>query len=843
MRRGFLILGLALITLNSFSADKKEIKITRCEIPPKIDGILDDQIWSCAVKIDDFIQYEPYNGIKPSQRTEVFLSYDNRAIYVGAKLYDTATDSILTELSTRDEIHHSNADLFGIMINPFNDGVNMVEFLVSASGVQSDAKHTGGHTDRNWNAVWESRVKIVEDGWIVEMKIPYSALRFPNKLDGGWGLHLVRHIRRYREWDSWTYIDPNQRGMAHQAGVMKGIKDVDPPLRLSLTPYISGYLENNTDGDWGSTFNGGLDLKLGLNESFTLDMTLIPDFGQVQSDDQVLNLSPYEVRYNEKRAFFTEGTELFSKGNVFYSRRVGSEPIRSDEVEDQLRENEIVEYNPSETGLINATKISGRTSGGLGIGIFNAMTSATYATVKDTLIEQTNDSILLGLTSGELQDVDRKILTQGFTNYNMIVLDQNLWNNSYVSLLNTNVWHDSETYTANVTGTEFRLTFLDNLFTLFGRGTYSNRQIDTAGDEGYAYFLQFSKSKGRFQFELSHSLETDEYNPNDLGYLRRNNEMSYNLELEYDINEPFGKFLRWGNSLDFRYSSLYTPREFSRFNISFRSHTVLKNYYSVGMHGNWTPVEQNDFFEPRVDGRVFKQSTSFMYFLWMSTDYRKMLAFDFRFGQWWGDQDYDQNNYWVSVEPKVRASDKLFLSLDVRWEKAYNQLGFVTYDQVDENNYNIDFGKRDVTTLNQEIEANYKFNNKAALSLRIRHYWRFVEYDDYYRLQEDGYLSNSIGYETYGNDMNINYNAFNIDLQYVWRFAPGSELSLVWKNAIYTYDSQVIRDYVDNLDMTLGSPQINSISLKILYYLDYQSVRRRKVRDVVASIFDYNKNS
>ncbi|WP_400194308.1 DUF5916 domain-containing protein [Hymenobacter sp. B81] len=236
----------------------------------------------------------------------------------------------------------------------------------------------------------------------------------------------------------------------NQWGLLTGIRNIKAPLRLSLAPYISGYVNHypyNEQGKRNATtsFNGGADVKYGINESFTLDATLVPDFGQVISDNQVLNLSPFEVQFNENRQFFTEGTELFNKGNLFYSHWVGAMLLGFGRVESQLRKGttesdgrrpgEFIARNPDMTRLLNATKISGRTSKGLGLGLFNALSNNVYAMVQDSAT-----------------GTQRQVLTQPFSNYNIFVLDQSLKNNSFVSLINTNITRAGATYDANVTG-------------------------------------------------------------------------------------------------------------------------------------------------------------------------------------------------------------------------------------------------------------------------------------------------------------------------------------------------------------------------------------------------------
>jgi hypothetical protein len=800
------------ISVYSQTKERKNVSAVKISDHLRIDGILDESVWETAAIANNFIQHEPFNGILPLLETEIKIAYDNYALYVAAIMYDSSPDSILRELSLRDKFDGANADLFAILVSPFDDGVNGFEFMVSAAGVQSDGKHLGSDGDPSWDGVWESAVKITEKGWIVEMKIPYSALRFPSKPVQSWGINFFRNIRRYREWSSWSFVDNNAQEIISQLGQLTDIKDIEPPLRLSVSPYVSAYLEKNESGIWGNNFNAGMDLKWGINQSFTLDMILIPDFGQVQSDDQILNLSPFEIMYNEKRAFFTEGTELFNKAGIFYSRRVGGRPKFKSELHSVLDTNEIIIENPIETKLINATKISGRTNSGLGIGFFNAMTSAVDGIIMDTLTNK-----------------KRSFQTQGFTNYNMLVLDQSLKNNSYISLVNTNVIYDNHNYMANVTGTEAVLKNKENTYQFFTRGTLSQILTDS-NTFGHAYFLQFSKIKGQFLFELNHNTESDTYDPNDLGYLQSNNESSWSTEIEYNINKPFWKVLNWKNELEMVYKSLYQPRKFTDFAINLSTHTTFaKRYISTRLEIGLYPFENHDYHEPRVNGFewMFKRPRYGFVEGMISTDYRKTFAVDFMPGAWKA-FDYDRYGYWFYLSPRVRINDKWQIIYSLNFNNEFNSFGHVDHYDVSENNAAIFFGKRDQLTISNTLNTGFIFNNKSSLSLRVRHYWSRVEYDDYYQLLKSGYLSEPIDYNTYGSDFDANYNAFTIDLQYLWRFAPGSELSIVWKNSINTHSNQIINNFIENFSNTLESNQLNSISLKFLYYLDYQYLVKKK---------------
>lgn len=414
----FLLLA---ISLNALSLPQsKQLNATKFKgKSPQIDGLLNDSIWLTATIANDFVQFEPVNGSPATEKSEVLFAYTDEAIYIGATLYDSNPKSILKELSRRDVIESMKSDYFSVLLSPYNDGINAVEFMVSAAGVQADVNYSGYTEDTNWDAVWVSAVQHTEAGWLVEIKIPYSALRFSTKSNQTWGVNFMRRVKSKNEVASWNPINNGIKGVTNQMGIVTGISELKPPIRLAIFPYISGYYEKTpTKKNPSQSFNGGMDIKVGITKGVTLDATLIPDFGQVQSDDQIYNLSPFEVQYNEKRQFFIEGMDLFKRGGIFYSRRIGGSPAGNGTIGNYMNTNEVIKENPAETNMINGTKITGRTAGGLGIGVLNAITAKTEATVEDTVT---------GLS--------RKIKTQGLTNYNIFVLDQNLKTTRMLALL------------------------------------------------------------------------------------------------------------------------------------------------------------------------------------------------------------------------------------------------------------------------------------------------------------------------------------------------------------------------------------------------------------------------
>lgn len=804
------------IANNGIDPNKKSVKASEIQVAPVIDGVLDDPIWQNVLPATDFVQNRPNPGVPASSVSEVKIVYDNEGIYVGAMLHDMRPDSIQKELSERDNL--ANTDWFGIIIDAYRDGINGFGFIVSASNVQFDTKYSTFGEDAGWDAVWESKVNITSEGWVVEMMIPYSALRFPDTEEQIWHLNLVRSVARSQEKSFWSEVDPQVDGFLNQSGYLDGIENISSPPRLQATPFIAVYGQQHHDASadqvntYGRSISGGMDVKWGLSDAFTLDMTLIPDFGEAQSDNQVLNLSPFEVRFNENRPFFTEGTELFNKGGLFYSRRIGGRPLNYFDIYDQYDEEDIIS-NPSQTQLYNATKISGRNAKGLGIGFFNATSGRTYATVRDPEL-------------GEM-----KVLTDPLTNYNVLVLDQNLPNNSYATLINTTVLREGDAYDANVTGTDFLLRNKSNTYSIGGRAAVSQQYHPGQTDLGHTASLRLRKTSGKIQAGLTYNEESDTYDPNDLGFLFNNNERSISGFVEYNQFEPFGKFNRAGVGLFTVYNRLYNPDEFTRWGVNLWTWAESKNFWNFNVWTFVSPGNNYDYFEPREEGRVWVKPGSADGGFWVGSDSRKRVRITLN-GGYWSAFEKDWHDYWLNVGTRFRYNDRFNVQMNVERGFGRNDIGYVNneertvFDPQTEEQYTVNdifFGRRDRKTIEASFRANYTFDANMTLSFRLRHYWSAVSYNSFHLLEADG----SLGTTDYDGDHDNDFDAFNIDLVYRWRFAPGSDIFIVWKNSIYSSHEVVSRDYFRNLDGLFRSPQDNSLSLKVIYFLDYASLTRR----------------
>ncbi len=796
----FLILFPSII----FSQTKKTITAFRTEIAPIIDGDLSDSVWQKAPSGAGFIQYVPNPGKEATQNSEFKILYDNTSIYVYAMNFDTSPDSISHQLTKRDDT--GVADFFAFAIDPFNDAKINYTFVVTSAGVQSDYKYLDGNsTDWNWNAVWKSEVKIVKNGWAVEYKIPYSALRFPNIDTQNWGINVRRYINRTRESSSWSEIDPSASNSILKNGNLLGISKIKSPVRLSLSPFIATYIQKY-DGEKASVFfKGGMDLKYGINESFTLDMMLIPDFGQVQSDDKRLNLSPFELYYEENRSFFTEGTELFNRADIFYSRRIGGMPEKYWDVESNISESEKLISNPSDLRMLNATKISGKTKGGLSLGFLNGMTSKSFAVIQDTIT-----------------GIEREFVTQNFTNYNVLAIEQTLKNNSYLSFINTNYVISGGENVSNVTGTDFKIANKENKYSLTGIGVYSYKSDSINNStSGYLYNLRMSKISGNFQFYLSHQISNDSYQNNDMGYFTRNNEMIESFWMAYRMNKPKGKFLNYSASTAYSRVYQFKPFHYARSEMNFSFNGTFLNHHSAGLSAGISPEENYDFYEPRVAGKFVITPPFFFTGAWISSNYNKKFALDANVG-FWKASYYNQNGNWVNFSPRFRLSDRIMFIYSFSNENDNGGYGFTGIDDVTEIIY---FGQRNINTVTNTLNIYYTHNNKISMNLRARYFRSTVDYNKFVTLRDDGRFDTAPADYSYSN---VNFNAFNIDMSITGEFAPGSFITLVWKNEIFASDENSDLDYFSNFGNTWKEPQTNTISLKIIYYLDYLYLQRKK---------------
>ena len=555
----------AVLLLQSASVDRPPsvrptVTAVRVVRAPSVDGRLDDPAWALVPPITRLLQTDPDEGRLVSESTEVRIVYDNDAVYVGARLFDSDPRRIIGRLARRDASTHS--DEFRVFLDSYYDRRTAFEFVVNAAGVKKDALigDDGDFDDASWDPVWAAATSVDSRGWTAEIRIPFSQLRFPKAQEQMWGVHFVRWIERKHEQALFPFIGKKENGLVSRFAQLVGIRDVGPSRRLELLPYAVGrgtYLRSkdprNPFEPPASYYRGtGADVKYGVNSSLTLDATLNPDFGQVEVDETFVNLSAFEQFLEEHRPFFVEGTDIFQFGSsgggvnsfsgtplYFYSRRIGrepqGEPTSSGEFEDV----------PTNTTILGAAKLSGRAPGGWSVGLIDAVTARERATVLDTT-SRTYARDEVEPPANYLVGRLRRDANSGNTSVGLLATATNRWPNSPAL--------DVLPRGAYAAGVDFFRRWRDNTYSLAGSvgGSYiegdpaaiqqaqrsSNRYYRRPDARSFHYDptrtslaggsadLYFNKVAGTWRWGIAGSTTSPGFEVNDLGFQKRVDQVS-----------------------------------------------------------------------------------------------------------------------------------------------------------------------------------------------------------------------------------------------------------------------------------------------------------------------------
>ncbi len=819
LRLRFILTFLLYLSFSSSYCQVRNIPAVKIDQHIKIDGNLDDAAWQTIVPTGNFITSSPAFGKPSSHKTLVKIAYDNTAVYIGAYMYDDPAN-IRKQITARDVISQQDVDYFVVGFDTYHDRQNAFVFRVTAAGVQGDARESqngsnvGGVVfDASWDAVWESKTSIKADGWVAEIRIPFSAIRFSKNTHQDWGLNFARFIRKENENSIWSPVNPNISGDINQWGDWLGLQHITPPLRLSFLPYLSGGFRVSPTAMGNVTEylkSGGMDVKYGLNEGFTLDMTLIPDFAQVQSDNVFLNLSPFEVKFDDYRSFFTEGTELFNKSGLFYSRRIGAAPAGAAGVLHTYGNtaNYKIVKNPGITRLYNATKFSGRTKGKLGIGIFNAASAPMYAKIEN-----------------RGNGVDSSILTEPFTNYNIIVLDQALKNRSSVSFTNTNVLRKGNSRNANVSSIDVSMFDKKNMHNVSFTGKYSSIWGTQVKKNGYNIGTSAGKVSGLIQYSGSLGIKSDNYDPNDLGYLTNNNSLTYSGAVSYNMLKPTRNFLNHTYRLNFSNNFLYRPFNWSSLSVSASAFFLFRNFWDMTLQFSSSPRWNKDYYlNSSVYNGYFLRRTPY-YYLGVSgnSDSRKKLHFNWTLGG--AESPLPNDPYWTSTMGfRYRFSNKFQASTSMVIEQDRGNWGWAFVNNPDGSPV---IARRNVKRNTAILSAQYNFNARMNWNVRVRHYWSILDNTNFYKLKPDGYWDEI----AFMPGLDVNFNTFNMDMFYTWDFLPGSRLTIAWKNALggnVAIDPYTNMTYLKNFGKVLDNPHSNEITVKIVYFLDYLTIKNKR---------------
>jgi len=803
----------------TFSQDRKILNINRFDSPPKIDGILNDANWKTLIPATKFERWMPNNGSSEKDGYEhfVYIGYDDNAIYVAGKFNNP--NPIPVEFSQRDDIWEINAETFFISINSYDDNINEQSFQVTSAGTLGDSYTSGEMSDEDWDfdTVFESKVSIGNKSWSMEMRIPYSALRFPSKKIQKWGINFGRKIAESGEVYTWNFVDQKNANYGESMGITSEIKDISPPIRLFFYPYAQSSIDFKKGSSPLNGYSAGMDLKYGINNSFTLDATLIPDFGQVTFDDKELNLSPFEQQFDENRAFFTEGSSLFKKadrisfrgGSFFYSRRIGDE-ISFDE-EDILNANEKILSYDRKADLLNSIKLTGTTSSGLSIGFINSITDNAYASIENSL-------------TGKI----RKEKIAPATNFNVLSLNQQVLNEySTISFLNANVYRIGEGFdNSNNSAFVFNLFDDKRKFNIKGNVNQSNSPVFSE-TKGFRGALAFDKLTGSLRYGFGWRGVDANYYQNDLGYYNNRNDQSIYAKVSYMTFNPTDLYEKLQAYLYVFESSRFYPKIKKSSGWRLGGEIISPKLEEIKLVIDYDSKNKN-FEEPRSKNSFINEPAKYEFQLQYKSDTRKKIQYSLGMEHSYAVEElFDEKKNDIEINSGIgfRLSNNFNLDYEIKNEINYDDVGYVYKE-----NENIYFGKRDVKALENNLILNYNFDSYKSLNLRFRQFWSSAKYDDSF------FLLNSKGERVVSdksiidNDPNTNFNLWNLDLSYNWEFLPGSKLTLLYRNNIFNENNLSGISYYSSTKELFQKPIDHQVSIRINYFLDYNLIKRKKKR-------------
>ena len=523
---------------------------------PKINGVLDEKIWSLGEWQGDFIQQFPYSGLPASEKSYFKILYDHSNLYVALICLDSEPDKIIDKLGRRDS---RAGDIAGIALDSYFDKRTAFEFSITVAGQKMDLKHLGDWGfDFNWNAVWDGATTRTDTGWIAEIKLPFSQIRYANQEQHVWGLHFYRVISRKQEANSWNPIPREAPATVYLFGELKGIENIRSSRQVEFLPYgLASYSHLQGENQEGSfEFNGGLDAKVGISSDFTLDLSVNPDFGQVEADPSVLNLSSFETFYEEKRPFFLEGNDVFDfelGGDIpYYSRRIGSAPTFSNPYSDWS-----VSNLPNRTTILGAAKLTGKNRNGLSVGVVNGLTAKAIGIASsESGVEK--DVVVSPLTNYMASRIKRDFNEGNTVAGGVVSLVNRLSSDSVSNLLlpssalsggldllhywkNKTYFLEVKTIASQLQGSAdaiLRKQLSHNH--RYQRIDAEHLEVDSLreGLGGHGGLISVGKKGGKWNFHIQGQYRSPGLNLNDMGFLRQSDFMREQMQLSYEMNEP-----------------------------------------------------------------------------------------------------------------------------------------------------------------------------------------------------------------------------------------------------------------------------------------------------------------
>jgi hypothetical protein len=838
--------------VNFHAGNKRVYYCQRTANRPKVDGKLNDICWSRDGEWQgDFIQQNPNQAKAPSQQTQVKILYDSDNLYIALKCHDNEPKKISPLMGRRDD--YTTGDVAGVALDTYFDKQTAFEFNVTAAGQKIDLMHLGAYQwDTNWDAVWEGKVAMEDSMWTIEMKIPFSQLRFSNQREQVWGMHIWRWIDRLDEEDQWKLIPIDAPAMVYIFGELRGIKDIPKKHHFEIMPFVAArYLKSGSQAD---RFGYGVDGKAALSSNFTLDYTVLPDFGQVEADPSVLELSTYEVFYDEKRPFFLEGNAIldYSSGNdlLFYSRRIGHSPSYTPvNIPDGASVN-----MPSGTSILNALKVTGKNKKGFSMGIINSLTSRENAEI----------------TTGDQVD---KVTIEPFTDYFIGRVRQDFnKGNSYIGGMATSVirsikdqnlqflpdralvggvdimhtWNkrmyfiDFKSFYSNIHGSEEAITRLQTSARhLYQREDANHLTPDLLSTDmsGWGGQIKGGKQSGKFRASGTLSWRSPGVDLNDVGYLRDADLITQRLDFRYQVNKPVSILRNYYFTLSQRLDWTFGGENTNNI-MNLHGFFKFKNLWDVHLDF----VRNYDRLDTRQlrGGPALRIDPYFISEIFFQTNSNKKVFLGAGADKKWVDRNVAGSiDYTLYLQWKI--SNRFTLTSRTNYEVLTDNNQYIATKSYSGMNRFI-VGKIDRKTLYTTLRAEYFISPEFSLQFYGSPYASIGKFRDIFRVT-DPYahqpvnrysmlktltISDGRYYLDENSDSKSDYYIWNPDFNFQefrsnfvlrWEYKAGSTAYLVWSHNRSSYENQYNNDILDSFAGIAGLSPHNVFMLKLSYWL------------------------
>ena len=786
--------------------------------PPHIDGRDDDAVWQQAPKYSEFRQFEPKVDVDPSFRTEFRAAYDERNLYVFVRMFDPHPDSIMRALSRRDV--RGPSDQVKLLIDSYNDRRSGFEFAVNPDGVKRDySMSNDGNEDESWNGVWEVGTRIDSLGWTAEFRIPLSQLRYTGGTSA-FGFGVWRDIERYRERSSWPLYHPQRTGLSSQLGRLEGMSSLSTARRIELTPYVvTKNVQRSSDAgyDREQELTAGGDIKVGITPNVTLDATINPDFGQVESDPSVVNLTAFETFLYERRPFFVEGTGLYrfelncyivvdcsTNEGLFYSRRIGRSPALRDEYGD--------ERTPTATAIAAATKLTGRTRRGLAFGVLDAVTREVTGTENRTVEPLTNYGVVRVLQDFRGGDADIGLIGTAVNRSVDQWSDPFLHRAAYSGGLTFRNRFSNRRYevagqfaASHVVGTPAAILATQRRSVHYYQQPGDDLELDPARESlsGYSAQLKLGKySGGITRFETSVVRMSPGFEVNDLGFLRRADLMDWSTWAALSFREARGIY-RWAQLNGNHWETWNTSGLRLQNALNFNGHMGLNNNWDVHLGATMDRLTESYCDRCTRGGPPLRASRGFYPWGGFNTDSRKTISGGMWVNLWYADEGRSEGS---SLDPYVRfrLATQFQLTVSAGFSRDHNNTQwFGNFDEGGVTHYS--FAHLEQRTTSMSVRMNYTMTPNLTFELYGQPFRATGVYSDFRELSAtpgaDDYEARFQPYTPPSGNRQFKVTELISNSVLRWEFRPGSTLFVVWQHGRQgpgpddTFRQSWMRDY------------------------------------------------